>query len=131
MKIIVNVRKNNKLFYSILLILILLNFIGCAASEEELYGKYSYDNKDEREIITITNDYKYTWDIYNKKSHESHKTEGVWSYYKNGGGYYINFRPNSDTGERQPSPSKPVEKWFGTIYLGTSDSGAKTFVRNG
>jgi hypothetical protein len=110
-------------------VIIVLSGLACQQNENEIIGTYLYENAQEQETIVLKPNHTYTRISLEKQTSQTKQETGTWKYDQNGGSYvsldyHDSINPAKDRGE-----SIPVEKWFGKIYLGLDESGAKLYKK--
>lgn len=102
----------------------------CACSprnEREITGIYLYETLQEKETIILKGDNRYSRQYLQKQTNQSRQEIGTWNYEHNGGPHvYLEYCDSTEP-PKCKGESKVIEKWFGQLYLGMNEDGAKLY----
>jgi hypothetical protein len=112
--------------YRVVVSLLALILAACSISNESAtIGSYRLVRPQERETINLKADHSYVR-IFGDSTGTTQTEKGIWKFEILGkNNSYISFHavdPPSDA-----LLVKPIENWFGTIYLGADEEGAKLY----
>jgi hypothetical protein len=110
-------------------VIIVLSGLACQPNKNEILGTYLYENAQEQETIVLKPDHTYTWNFLVKQTSLVKQETGTWKYDQNGGSYISLDYHDAENPAKDKGDTKPIEKWFGKLYLGLDESGAKLYKK--
>ena len=96
-------------------------------NENEVIGTYLYENLREQETIVLKPDHTYTWSFLEKQTNRVRQETGIWDYDNIGGPHISLDYVDAENPAKERGESKPIEKWFGKLYLGMNEDGEKLY----
>ena len=86
-----------------------------------------YENLKEQETIVLKQDHTYSRNYLEKQSKRITQETGTWKYEHIGGPHISLDYYDAENPTNSRWDSKPIEKWFGKLYLGMDEDGARLY----
>ena len=115
---------------SLILLLLFTCLIFCSCNpkkENEVVGTYLFEDSQEKDVIVLKVNHSYTRTLFVKETNQSSLELGTWKYENIGGPHISLERNDPKDATKQIGDSKPIENWFGRMYLGMDEDGARLY----
>jgi hypothetical protein len=93
-----------------------------------LPGRYIFEDHAEIDILVLEKNNVIMRALYNKRSGETTIERGGWQYPDSYGHISLNLTDQADPSKTDHA-SKGVEYWWGKIYIGMSEDGARQYKK--
>lgn len=115
-------------FLILSLIFICLTLCACSPkNESEIIGTYLFEDFKEKEVIVLKADRSYMRTLLVKETNQSNQEIGTWKYQMIAGPHVSLEHDNPKDPTKQMVSVEPIENWFGKMYLGMDEDGARLY----